>query len=146
MATSAIRIVQKPDRAAATKLLADAQLPVADLTEEHLDQFFYCGPAQSPSGLVGLELYGPDALLRSLVVTNRARNKGLAAALVAHAENFARPQGVRSIFLLTTTAETFFANRGYRRVSRDEAPASIRTTREFADICPASSAFMVRTL
>jgi amino-acid N-acetyltransferase len=146
MIAPAIHILQKPDQAAATKLLAAAQLPVADLTEEHLDHFFYCGPAQSPSGLVGLEPYGPDALLRSLVVTHRARNKGLGAALVAHVENFARAQGARSIFLLTTTAEAFFGNRGYRRVPRDEAPASIRTTREFADLCPASSAFMVRTL
>ena len=146
MIAPAIHILQKPDQAAATKLLAAARLPVADLTEEHLDHFFYCGPAQSPSGLVGLELYGRDALLRSLVVTDRARSKGLGTALVAHVEKFARAQGARSIFLLTTTAEVFFANRGYRRVPRDEAPASIRTTREFADLCPASSAFMVRTL
>jgi len=146
MIAPAIHILQKPDQAAATRLLAAARLPTADLTDEHLDRFFYCGPAHSPSGLVGLELYGRDALLRSLVVTDRARSKGLGAALVAHVENFARNQGVRSIYLLTTTAETFFEKRGYCRVSRDEAPASIRSTREFADICPANSAFMVRTL
>jgi N-acetylglutamate synthase-like GNAT family acetyltransferase len=53
---------------------------------------------------------------------------------------------VRRIFLLTTTAEAFFARRGYGRIAREHAPESIRTTCEFADICPASSALMVKTL
>jgi amino-acid N-acetyltransferase len=35
---------------------------------------------------------------------------------------------------------------GYRRVDRAEAPPSIQSTREFAGLCPASSAFMVKRL
>ncbi len=58
----------------------------------------------------------------------------------------ARSQGVRDVYLLTTTAEDFFARRGYVRIGREKAPRTIRSTREFADLCPASSAFMVKHL
>ncbi len=75
-----------------------------------------------------------------------ARAAGTGSALVRHAETYALTHGVRRIFLLTTTAEAFFARRGYGRIAREHAPESIRTTREFADICPASSALMVKTL
>ena len=49
-------------------------------------------------------------------------------------------------YLLTTTAEDFFARRGYVRIARDEAPETIRAAREFADIYPAGSAIMRKVL
>jgi amino-acid N-acetyltransferase len=54
--------------------------------------------------------------------------------------------GVRSIYLLTTTAEVFFKRLGYERIERSRAPPSIERTREFASLCPASSAFMIKQL
>jgi amino-acid N-acetyltransferase len=54
--------------------------------------------------------------------------------------------GVEVVYLLTTTAESFFAHRGYRRIERSQAPESIRSTREFSEICPASSAFMSKRM
>jgi amino-acid N-acetyltransferase len=100
----------------------------------------------APVGLVGLELHGCDALLRSLVVDPTSRTEGIGSQLVEHAENYARARGVESVYLLTTTAESFFARRGYARVDRRNAPESISTTREFSSICPASSAFMLKRL
>lgn len=127
-------------------MLASVGLPTEDLSERHCEHFFYTGEAGAPSGLVGLEILGDVALLRSLVVGAEDRGLGAGAALVSHAEQAARDAGARIIYLLTTTAEDFFAKRGYRRASRDSAPPAIRATREFAGICPASSAFMNRTL
>lgn len=97
-------------------------------------------------GLVGLELYGREALLRSLVVRQLERGKGLGLALVRHAEAYAASRGVRSMYLLTLTAETFFQRLGYARLDRSAAPASIQRTSEFASLCPASSAFMMTVL
>ena len=139
-------ILPRPSRHVACTMLQAAALPASDLTDEHMEHFFFCGPAAMPRGLVGLEFRGPDALLRSLVVTPDCRSTGLGSALVDHAESYARSRGARAIFLLTTTAEAFFAHRGYVPATRDEAPAAIRETREFADLCPASSAFMVKQL
>jgi amino-acid N-acetyltransferase len=131
---------------AAKALLASAGLPTEDLSEQHFDTFFYMGSVDAPTGLVGLELLGDVALLRSLVVASEQRGEGTGSALVDHAEMAARDAGVHSLYLLTTTAEEFFAKRGYRRADRNSAPPAIRATREFAGICPASSAFMTRTL
>jgi amino-acid N-acetyltransferase len=127
-------------------LLQSQGLPISDITDEHLDHFFFVGSDGSPTGLVGLELYGVDALLRSLVVDENARGNGWGSSLVEHAERYAATNGVRSIYLLTTTAETFFKRLGYERVNRSQAPPSIKGTREFASLCPASSAFMMKTL
>jgi amino-acid N-acetyltransferase len=139
-------IARHPTRVAAVTLLESAALPTADLTEAHMEHFLYAGPAASPHGLVGLEFCGEDALLRSLAVAPGLRSAGLGSALVQHAETYAHERGAHAVFLLTTTAETFFARRGYAPAARESAPAAIRSTREFADICPASSAFMVKYL
>jgi amino-acid N-acetyltransferase len=136
----------RPSLAAAKALLATADLPVADLTDGHCEHFFYWGPPDAPTGLVGLELFGDVALLRSLTVSPETRSSGMGSALVRYAENHALSQGVRTLFLLTTTAEGFFARLGYSNTARDAAPPSIRSTREFAGICPASSAFMSKQL
>jgi amino-acid N-acetyltransferase len=131
---------------AAMKLLASAGLPIGDLTSAHCEHFFFAGPSNAPTGLVGLELLGDVALLRSLVVSPDRRGSGDGTALLRHAETRARASGARSLYLLTTTAESFFVSRGYQRTPRESAPAAIRATREFADICPASSVFMIRKL
>jgi amino-acid N-acetyltransferase len=130
----------------AVALLQSQELPVSDITDAHLEHFFFVGSDGSPTGLVGLEIYGADALLRSLVVGENARNKGLGSALVEHAEQYAGAMSVRSIYLLTTTAEAFFKRLSYMRIDRSQAPSSIEQTREFASLCPASSAFMVKSL
>jgi amino-acid N-acetyltransferase len=136
----------RPPRSSAIALLTSQGLPVSDLTEAHLDQFFYAGDDRSPAGLVGLEIYETVALLRSLVVAESARTHGLGSALTQYAERFAASKKIRSIYLLTTTAEAFFERLGYRRVNRAQAPASIARTPEFSQLCPASSAFMCKPL
>lgn len=135
-----------PSLHAAVALLEAAGLPSSDLTETRLEHFLYCGSRDAPSGLVGLELYQRDALLRSLAVAPLAQHAGLGSALVQHAEHYASERGVRSLYLLTTTARGFFEKQGYRVISREDCPAAIRTTSEFATICPASSTVMRKIL
>jgi amino-acid N-acetyltransferase len=136
----------RPPLSTAVALLKAQGLPASDITDEHLESFFYIGADESPIGLVGLEIYGADALLRSLAVGNHARRKGLGSALIHHAEKYAAAKSVRSIYLLTTTAEAFFRRLHYERIDRSRAPPSIERTREFTSLCPASSAFMVKFL
>ena len=141
-----VEITARPPLASAVALLRAAELPIEDLTEPHLEHFFMVGSPESPGGVVGLELFGRHALLRSLVVDPRVRATGIGSRLVEHAEAHARAHGAESIYLLTTTAEGFFGARGYARTERSTAPESIRGTREFESLCPASSAFMVKHL
>lgn len=143
---NAATIRARPLRTTVAALLDAADLPSADLTDWHMEHFFFCGNPEAPNGLVGMELCGASALLRSLVVEPDTRATGLGSALVEHAEAHARAHGAKAMYLLTTTAAGFFEHRGYAVAARDSAPAEIRATREFADICPASSAFMVKHL
>ena len=141
-----MNISSRPSLSTTLALLHSAGLPTVDLTTEHCEHFFFSGPAHDPSGIVGLELYGDVALLRSLVVMPAKRGTGEGSVLLRHAEEHARVNGVRTLYLLTTTAERFFARHGYSHATRDSAPDVIRATREFSGICPASSAFMKREL
>jgi amino-acid N-acetyltransferase len=139
-------IIAHPSESAAKRLLVESDLPTADITTTHLRHFFFCGPGPGLEGLVGLELYGEVALLRSLAVTPNRRGSGLGSRLVEHAERYARDRGVKSLYLLTTAAEAFFLRRGYTRLAREKAPEAIRNTTEFGGICPLSSALMVKNL
>jgi len=136
----------RPSLVLAAAMLESLGLPAADLTDEHLEHFFFAGPDDAPRGLVGLEICGDDALLRSLAVSESDRGRGLGSALVRRAEDYAAARRVKQIYLLTTTAEDFFSRLGYSRMDRTEAPVSIQRTSEFAGLCPASAVFMVKRL
>lgn len=140
------RIRRHPGRAVAEALLKSASLPTSDLTDAHMAHFFFCGSPSAPTGLVGVELFGETALLRSLVVSDSQRSQGLGRALLAHVERYARTNGARALYLLTTTAEGFFSRNGYSATARETAPDAIRRSQEFSALCPASSAFMVKPL
>jgi amino-acid N-acetyltransferase len=139
-------IRQRPPLGAVRDLLDGVAFPSADLTAAHMEHFFYCGSAERPTGVVGLELFGVDAFLRSLVVAAEQRSAGLGTALVEHAERYARAADARSLFLLTTTVPGFFARLGYVAADRAAAPATIRGTQQFAGLCPTSATFMVKKL
>ena len=141
-----VRNYFRPALSSVQTLLREAQLPSSDLTAAHLEHFIGCGSADALDGVVGLEMYPPYALLRSLTVAPSRRNAGLGHALVSEAERHAGEHGAREIYLLTTTAERFFERAGYERVLRDAAPQAIRATQEYASICPVTSAFMRKRL
>jgi N-acetylglutamate synthase-like GNAT family acetyltransferase len=98
------------------------------------------------AGVAGLELHGADALLRSVAVSRESRGRRLASRLCAEVERRAPALGARRIFLLTETAERFFARRGYQRLERAKAPAGIAASREFAALCPDTAVLMFREL
>ena len=139
-------IFSRPPLAAAVALLDAVGLPTSDLAVQRLEHFFFCGASHAPTALVGLEIHGADALLRSLAVAPHARGAGLGSALVQHAERYALSRGVRTVYLLTTTAQRFFEERGYLKVPRDSCPPGIQATSEFSRLCPASSAIMMKAL
>ncbi len=135
----------QPPREAVKALLTAAGLPTDDLPGG-LDHFLACGDPANPDGIVGLEIFGKGALLRSLVVGEAARGRGLGKDLVAAAEALAAGHRVQRVFLLTDTADGFFAALGYRRADRHSAPAAVQASRQFTELCPASAAFMIKQL
>jgi amino-acid N-acetyltransferase len=119
-------------------------LPSADLTEEALEHFLVHRDQLGVAGVIGLQLFGEVALLRSLVVSGERMGCGIGRSLVTAAETLAAELRVRSIYLLTTTAADFFEYRGFRRIGREEAPQEIRATQEFSSLCPSTAVLMVK--
>jgi amino-acid N-acetyltransferase len=97
-------------------------------------------------GVAGVELHAGDALVRSVAVAPEARGRRIASRLCAEVERQAAALGAARAFLLTETAEEFFARRGYTRAARAAAPAGIAASRQFAALCPASAILMSRGL
>ena len=120
------------------KLLAASDLPYEDIGTSELKHFLIVKDekALTLAGVVGLELKDDVALLRSLAVEKAYRGKGLAVQLVKKIEEYARLQKVSTLYLLTLTAEAFFAKRKYQITDRHSAPAALQETTEFKDLCP----------
>ena len=132
------------DLQAVRTLLRSCDLPIEDLTPEHLEHFVLCHDGQRLVGSGGLEVVSEEAaLLRSLAVAPEDRARGLGRELWSRARDLARALAVRRLYLLTTTAESFFRKWGFRRVIRDAAPEGIRATVEFSSLCPATAVVMV---
>ena len=129
-----------------TLLLRSSGLPVDDLTPRMLEDFLLARGSDGVTGVAGIEQYGDTALLRSVAVDLSQRGTGLGTQLVEAMEKRAAERGVTRLYLLTTTADAFFAARGYRPAARESAPAAIRATSQFSEQCPVSSAFMMKEL
>jgi len=127
-------------------LLRTAGLPASDLDPSALPLFLAAWDGGRLVGVVGVEPLGMEGLLRSLAVRPEWRGRGVGRRLVAMAEATARTRGIQALYLLTTTAEAFFARAGYSRLAREAAPGSVQGTTEFRSVCPASAAFMGKRL
>lgn len=140
-----IEIIANPDLDQVERLLKAAGLPVADIYTP-ITAFTGLGTGGHLVATGGLETYGPFGLLRSVAVEESARGKGLGTRMSALLEERAAATGVERLFLLTTTAREFFAERGYREFDREQVPRAIRETSEFQDLCPESAVVMARRL
>jgi len=128
------------------QLLTISGLPHEDITLQHLRHFFVIKEKGEILGVIGLEIFGHLALLRSLAVDPRFRNRGLAQQLTKKAEEYAASLKIEETYLLTVTADSFFLKRGYQRIERNSAPPAIQGTAEFQGLCPVSSVLMVKQI
>lgn len=100
---------------------------------------FYVLKSDSVVGGYGLEVYGDDALLRSVVLASDQRGFGYGRMLVKHALEKATELGVANIYLLTTTAADFFMTQGFKVTDRQHVPPAVGNSIEFKDFCPDSA-------
>jgi|SRR6476661_1147406 len=133
------------DLAGVEQLLTASALPVVGVAES-LDSFIVAESQGRVVGVVGLELCGAHALLRSTAVAPEWRDHGLGRRLVERIIAEAESRGLRALYLLTTTAERYFPSFGFVRTTRDAVPAPVQRTEEFQSACPASACVMCLTL
>lgn len=132
------------DLRGALELLGRAELTEQDVSDGWGHYFVVHEDDGRVVGVAGLELHGEDGLLRSVAVDDDYRGQGLAAALVEAVLERASRVGLRSVYLLTTTARDYFARRGFADCPREAAPPLIRDSWEFKNGCPSSAWFMKR--
>jgi amino-acid N-acetyltransferase len=127
------------------RLLTQCNLPLAGV-DDHLDTLLVAREGTHVLGTAALELYEDCALLRSVAIDPSRRGRGLGHQLTEAALRHAQSQGVRTVFLLTTTAERFFPKFGFEQIARDEVPGPVQRSVEFHSACPASAAVMRKQL
>jgi amino-acid N-acetyltransferase len=138
-----LRPARPIDLSAIAALLAAFGLPTRGVVDS-LDGFVVVELKGRVIGVGGIEIHGRNALLRSLAVSPEHQHAGIATAICDRLEPQAAQHDIESIYILTETAEQFFAGRGYAVIARSEAPAAIAASEEFSDLCPQSATIMRR--
>ncbi|MDX1566516.1 MAG: arsenic resistance N-acetyltransferase ArsN2 [Longimicrobiales bacterium] len=140
-----LRPAMESDLPAVLTLLADSGLPSAGV-EESFGSFVVAETEGRLVGVAGLEIHGPDGVLRSVAVMPAYQGAGLGGRLTERSLDAARERGLRRVYLLTTTAEEFFPRFGFRRIDRSDASPDVQESVEFREACPTSAVAMVREL
>jgi amino-acid N-acetyltransferase len=138
-----IRPAMSRDLGAVESLLSASNLPL-DGVRENFSSFVVADDEGAIAGAIGLEKFGPVALLRSAVVSPEYRGSGVGSKLVEKVLERAEEDGIEELFLLTTTAENYFPRFGFTRTTRSAVPAAVKTSAEFQGACPDSAAVMTR--
>jgi len=126
-------------------LLSDCDLPYQDVAG-HLPHFILAQKDAQLIGVIGLELLGTIGLLRSLAVSSPYRGHGLAKALYARLLAYAGRKQIKTLYLLTLTAEGFFAKLGFHNIDRKNTPTILQGTEEFRNLCPDTAVCMVKDI
>jgi len=130
---------------AVLQFLKANQLPTDGLAD-HADSLWVARRDGQIVGSIALEFYGGGALLRSAAVDASSRGRGLGGRLADVAIAAAESAGSPAVYLLTTTAETYFPRFGFEPITRDDVPTDVRRSVEFQSACPASAVVMRRRL
>jgi N-acetylglutamate synthase-like GNAT family acetyltransferase len=126
-------------------LLRDSGLPIDGLVD-HLNTALVARDSDAIVGCAAVEIHSDGALLRSVAVAPAARGRGVGERLTEAALALARSHRIPAVYLLTTTAESYFPRFGFVRTSRDLVPAGVRQSVEFRSACPASAIVMRKAL
>src|SRR3546814_14440573 len=123
---SAVR-VELHQLAALAQVLAEAELPASDIAAPGC-HFYRFDDEDGLIGYGGVAGAGADRLLRSFIVVEARRGAGLGSAMLSALERAAADDGATRLYLLPTTAESFFGRFGYAPLPRAPAPAAYADT------------------
>jgi N-acetylglutamate synthase-like GNAT family acetyltransferase len=140
-----IRAASSADLPAVEGLLRRSDLPTVGVGPI-IQDFLVAESGKDLVGVVGMEYCCNYGLLRSTAVDPDWRSKGVARQLVERIIAQAEARGINALYLLTTTAESYFPSFGFTKTTRDAVPAEVQATDEFRGACPASATVMARAL
>ncbi len=136
-----VRVAQREDLPVVIALLQSAKLPSLGVAE-HFETFLVAQRENSIVGTLGLEVYGPTALLRSAIVVEQERGRGIGQLLFDELLRKARQLHIHKLILLTNTAEEYFRRKGFATIEQRTVTGPITTSAEFSGACPTHAACM----
>jgi amino-acid N-acetyltransferase len=122
--------VTPADKQQIRRLLLECELPTLYI-HRHLKSFMVAKRAKKIVGVIGVEVYGREGLLRSLCVDKAYRGQGIAKMLYAKIVAYARTRKIDRLYLFTMYAEKFASKLGFRKIEKKRIPKSIRSTWQF---------------
>jgi N-acetylglutamate synthase-like GNAT family acetyltransferase len=137
-----IRTAAPEDLPRIRTLLSDAGLPLEGLDEQFGPGYAVAVEDDKVVGAAAVERYGRWGLLRSVVTDPDWRRRGVGETLTRNRLAWAETEGLEGVYLLTTTAASYFPRLGFAQVNRDELPLEIRESTEFSSACPSSAVAM----
>ncbi|UII76182.1 arsenic resistance N-acetyltransferase ArsN2 [Flagellimonas sp. HMM57] len=126
-------------------LLKENNLPYEDIRSSKVE-FITSKSDNELVGCIGIEKYGEDGILRSFAVVDTFKNRGVGAKLITKLLDKSKNDGIQKLHLLTTTAHEYFLKHGFHISERIKAPKAVADSKEFSEICPSTSIYMVKEL
>lgn len=140
-----IQLLNSTEIKSIKKLLQSNGLPHSDLETAPL-HFFGVKENNEIIATGALEIYGKYAVLRSVAIKLHFQNLGYGKQIVKFLEKKAGELGVQKLYLLTTTAESFFRKLKYHPVQRELCPDKIKSSTQFNNICPSTASCLFKNL
>ncbi|MBF6568402.1 MAG: GNAT family N-acetyltransferase [Candidatus Binataceae bacterium] len=128
-APGAIAIEQTADLARVAALLEAAAMSTAGVTAPG-GCFLIAYDGDEPAGAIGIESRVDAALMRSLIVVERLRGRGIGAALIAAARTAAHTRGARRLYAIAPDdrARNYLARFGFAPVAQEELVETLAGT------------------
>ncbi|HEX3578277.1 MAG TPA: arsenic resistance N-acetyltransferase ArsN2 [Thermoanaerobaculia bacterium] len=123
------------------QLLVTNNLPVSGI-DEHWRTFIVARDGDAIVGCGGAEAYKFAALIRSVAVADSHRGRGIGRRIVRQLLDRLASRGIREFYLLTTTAQPYFAKRGFKPIDRDEIHPQLLASTELQGACPDTAVCM----
>lgn len=140
-----LRAANSADFEMVRRLLSACALPDGGLADQFGPGYVVAERGGSLAGVAGIEIHGGCGLLRSVAVEPGERGHGLGQTLVRNRLEWAEAQGLRVVYLLTTTAPAYFVKFGFLPLKRECVPAEVQASIEFSSACPSSATVLFRT-
>ena len=124
-------------------------LTAAGLTREGIEDCEFSvarDTANQIIGVVGLETWGTQGLLRSLAVEKIHRGKGVGRELVLHTIHQACAKKLDSLFLITEAVKEYYFQFGFKLIKRDQVAGPVLNSAEFRGSCLVSADVMQLTI
>ena len=124
-----LAIAQTRDLASVARMLAAAGMSIGGV-EAPGACYLTAQIGEEPAGVVGIEVRVDAALIRSLMVIEARRRRGIGAALVAAARIAAHTRGARMLYAIGSASDAagYFARFGFAPTAADEMLSALAGT------------------